>query len=54
MDGSSIHRFRLNLNDSVHEPNSLLHARETKTSTLPCGFYIEPLAQIPDDEMNLA
>ena len=42
MDGSSTHRFRLNFNRSVHQPNSLLHARETETSTLHCRFQIEP------------
>ena len=32
MDGGATHRLRLNLNDSVHESNALLHARETETS----------------------
>src|SRR6266481_1954130 len=38
MDGGSTHRFRLNINDSVYQPNSLLHARETETSPLHCRF----------------
>jgi hypothetical protein len=42
MHTGSTHRLRLNLNDSVHEPNALLHARETETSTLRCRFKVEP------------
>ena len=35
MDDGSAHRFRLNLNDSFYQPNSLApHARETETSAL--------------------
>lgn len=41
MDDGSAHRFRLNLNGSVYQPNSLPHARETETSALPCRFQVE-------------
>jgi len=41
VDGGATHRLRLNLNDSVHESNALLHARETETSTLRCRFQVE-------------
>jgi len=42
MDGGSSHRLRLNLNKSVYQPNSLLHARETETSALRYRFQVEP------------
>jgi len=53
MDNGSTHRFRLNLNDSVYQSNSLLHARETETSPLRCRFQVESSSKITDEEMNL-
>ena len=53
MDGGSTHRFRLNLNDSLYQPNPLQHARETETSPFLCRFQVESSSQIADEEMNL-
>jgi len=54
MDGGSTHWLRFNRNRSIHQPNPLLHARETETSALHCRFQVEPFSQITNDEMNLA
>jgi hypothetical protein len=52
MDARSTQRFRVNGNRPIHQPNSLLHARETETSTLHCRFQVEPSPRITDEEMN--
>jgi hypothetical protein len=54
MDGGSTHRLRSNLNHSVNQPNSLLHAREAKPSALHCGFCIKTCTKIADGEVNLS
>src|SRR6476620_2358062 len=38
MNSGSTHRLRINLNRPIHQPNSVLHARETEASTLHCSF----------------
>jgi hypothetical protein len=53
IDDGPTHRFRSNINNSVYQPNALLHARETETSALRCRFQVEPSSQITDKEMNL-
>ena len=41
MHGCSTHRLGLNLNGSVHQPNSFLHAGKTEASTLHRRFTVE-------------
>jgi hypothetical protein len=43
----------LNLDGSIHQPNSLLHAHETETSALPRRFQVEPSSQIFDEKMDI-
>jgi len=52
MDARSTQRSRVNRNRPIHQPNSLLHAREIETSALHCRFQVEPSPQITGEEMN--
>lgn len=51
-DACSAHRPRDNRNCSVHEPDSLLHARKAQTSTLPRRVNVKALTCIADRETN--